>query len=104
MKNIHKHKVKRNSIQQTYKKNRLGWLYSVLTILLRVEQEPLSETGSSEASGDVAGDVDMGEPAPMAPFVPPPIVPSLPSSRSRTGFLLRLGEVKGLERPIVANF
>ena len=67
--------------------------------MLRVEVlDPLSETGSNEASGDVLGDVDMGEPAVCSPLVVGA------SSRSRKGFLLLLGELKGLERPMVANF
>lgn len=45
-----------------------GWLPSKrVSILLRVVVlDPLSDTGSSEASGDVLGDVDIGEP--VLPF------------------------------------
>ena len=64
--------------------------------------DPLSETGSSEASGDVLGDVDIGDPADLSAGADG--CAAVGSSRSRNGFLLLLGEVKGLERPMVANF
>ena len=68
---------------------------------MRVEVlDPLSDTGSNDASGDVLGDVDIGDPAVCSPLEP--LVGA--SSRSRNGFLLLLGEVKGFDRPMVANF
>lgn len=73
-------------------------LQGLLTILLRVDVlEPLSETGSKDASGEVPGEVDIGDPAVSS-------VPADVSSRSRNGFLLLFGDVNGLERPMVANF
>ena len=70
----------------------------LLTILFNVEVlDPLSETGSSEASGDVLGDVDIGDPADLS------VEPCTGSSRSRNGFLLLFGDVKGLDLPMVAN-
>jgi len=52
----------------------------------------LGRTGS----GPLSGDVDIGS----TPSTPTPPISSL----SRKGFLLLLGDVKGLDRPIVANF
>jgi len=76
-----------------------GWLLAnVVSILFNVEVlDPLSETGSSEASGDVLGDVDIGDPADLS------VEPCTGSSRSRNGFLLLFGDVKGLDLPMVAN-
>ena len=72
----------------------------LLTILLRVEVlDPLSETGSSEASGDVPGDVDIGEPEVGCS----PNTWLETSRRSRNGFLLLFEYENGLDRPMVAN-
>ena len=87
---------------------------ALLTILLRVEElESVSDVGSREASGELLGDpVDMGE-GEAAGWLVVEVVEAAggrtggtmgATGASRNGFLLLLGEVKGLDLPMVANF
>ena len=80
----------------------------LLTILLRVEvlESLLSDVGSKDASGELLGEpVDIGDGEAGAGAGQLGTVGAVgASSRSRNGFLLLLGEEKGLVRPIVANF
>ena len=78
----------------------------LLTILLRVEvlESLLSDVGSKDASGELLGEpVDIGDGEAGAGQLGT-VGAVGASSRSRNGFLLLLGEEKGLVRPIVANF
>ena len=85
---------------------------ALLTILLRVEElESVSEVGSREASGELLRDpVDMGE-GEAAGWLGTAAGGNTggtmgatgTSRRSKNGFLLLLGELKGLDLPMVAN-
>ena len=87
---------------------------ALLTILLRVEElESVSDVGSREASGELLGDpVDIGEGEAAGWLVGGGVEAAGgrtggtmgATGASRNGFLLLLGEVKGLDLPMVANF
>lgn len=90
-----------------------GWLCAKeVSILLRVEElESVSEVGSREASGELLRDpVDMGE-WEAAGWLGTAgggntggtMGATGTSRRSKNGFLLLLGELKGLDLPMVAN-
>ena len=85
---------------------------TLLTILLRVEElESVSEVGSREASGELLRDpVDIGEGeaagwlgAAGGGNTGGTMGATGTSRRSKNGFLLLLGELKGLDLPMVAN-
>lgn len=90
-----------------------GWLCAKeVSILLRVEElESVSEVGSREASGELLRDpVDMGE-GEAAGWLGTAAGGNTggtmgatgTSRRSKNGFLLLLGELKGFDLPMVAN-
>ena len=78
---------------------------ALLTILFKVDElESVSDVGSREASGELLREpVDIGE-GDVAGWLGGMVGATGASRRSRNGFLLLLGDVNGLDLPMVANF
>ena len=78
---------------------------ALLTILFKVDElESVSDVGSKEASGELLREpVDIGE-GDVAGWLGGMVGATGASRRSRNGFLLLLGDVNGLDLPMVANF